>query len=87
MLKDEADGVTILATDNDVNEQGGWRYFELANGAVHVVPVNDAVDHLSEGCTCGPTDDPVKRDDGSVGWVVIHHSLDGREAAERTSSP
>lgn len=25
----------------------------------------------------------VKRDDGSVGWVVSHHSLDGRERSER----
>lgn len=24
----------------------------------------------------------VKRDDGSVGWVIVHHSLDGREGRE-----
>lgn len=49
----------------------------------HVVPVNDLVDHEdSDECPCGPTSEPVKRADGSVGWVVIHHSLDGREKSE-----
>ena len=44
---------------------------------------DDAFFHeLDESCPCGPTADPVKRDDGSVGWVLIHHSLDGREKDE-----
>lgn len=44
----------------------------------------DLVEHeLADDCVCGPTAEPVKRDDGSIGWVVIHHSLDGREASER----
>lgn len=49
-----------------------------------VVPINDLIDHeeFSEDCPCGPTPDPVKREDGSVGWVLVHHSLDGREADE-----
>lgn len=52
--------------------------------AVHVLPRNDLIEHVDVGddCPCGPTTEPVKRDDGSVGWVVVHHSLDGREAAE-----
>lgn len=51
--------------------------------AVHVVPVDDVIAHdYSDECVCGPAAEPVKRDDGSVGWVVVHHSLDGREAAE-----
>jgi hypothetical protein len=48
----------------------------------HVVPVNDLIDHDSSGeedCVCGPEILPVERDDGSFGWVVSHHSLDGRE--------
>jgi hypothetical protein len=50
----------------------------------HVVPVNDIVKHdLSEDCVCGPDVQPIKRDDGSVGWVISHHSLDGRESRER----
>lgn len=51
---------------------------------VHVVPLADVVSHDdSEDCACGPTSEPVKREDGSVGWVVIHHSLDDRERVER----
>lgn len=47
---------------------------------VHVRPVGDLVDHsLDDQCPCGPRWEPVKREDGSVGWVVVHHSLDGRE--------
>lgn len=47
---------------------------------VHVLPYRDLIEHpMSDDCTCGPTSQPVKRDDGSIGWVVIHHSLDGRE--------
>jgi len=50
---------------------------------VHVTPVQDEVEHtLDDTCVCGPTTEPVTRDDGSVGWVVTHHSLDGREADE-----
>ena len=52
---------------------------------IHVIPVNDLVEHDTSGeqdCICGPTDEPVERDDGSMGWVVIHHSLDGRELHE-----
>lgn len=37
---------------------------------------------VSEDCVCGPTPIPVTRDDGSVGWVHVHHSLDNREATE-----
>lgn len=25
---------------------------------------------------------PVTREDGSVGWLMVHHSLDSREASE-----
>lgn len=51
--------------------------------AVHVHPVGDLIEHdLTEDCTCGPQAQPVKRDDGSMGWVIVHHSLDGREQVE-----
>lgn len=50
---------------------------------VHVVPVNDLVEHdTNDDCACGPTSEAVHRDDGSIGWLVTHHSLDGRELAE-----
>lgn len=50
----------------------------------HVVPVDDLIEHDTDGgdCVCGPEETPVKRDDGSIGWLVTHHSLDGREASE-----
>ena len=52
--------------------------------AAHVVPTGDLIAHDTDGgnCPCGPTAEPVKRDDGSVGWVIVHHSLDGRESNE-----
>jgi hypothetical protein len=51
---------------------------------VHVLPINDLIVHddIGTGCVCGPKERPVKRDDGSVGWVVVHNSLDGRELHE-----
>lgn len=52
---------------------------------LHVVPVDDAITHdttTDDGCVCGPTIQPVKADDGSVGWLAVHHSLDGRERNE-----
>lgn len=54
------------------------------DGPVHVVPVDDLIDHDTSGgdCVCGPTPEAVKRDDGSIGWLLTHHSLDGREAFE-----
>jgi len=43
----------------------------------HVVPINDLFDHDTSGagCLCGPE----LNDDGSMGFIVIHRSLDGRE--------
>lgn len=53
--------------------------------AEHVIPIGDLIDHdTDEDCACGPTAEPVERVDGSVGWLMIHHSLDGREQEEST---
>lgn len=51
---------------------------------VHVLPVNDHIEHEDEGsnCPCGPDVEPVFDDDGACGWLISHHSLDGREANE-----
>tara|TARA_B100000700_G_scaffold313331_1_gene398193 strand:+ start:211 stop:384 length:174 start_codon:yes stop_codon:yes gene_type:complete len=56
----------------------------MSKDDVHVYPVNDLVEHDVEGgdCICGPTTEAIKREDGSYGWVIIHHSLDGRESHE-----
>jgi hypothetical protein len=50
---------------------------------LHVVPLGDAVEHTADDdCVCGPTAKPITRDDGSIGWLMIHNSLDGREHHE-----
>lgn len=52
------------------------------SASVHVAPTSDLIKHdtSSDDCPCGPRTESVTRDDGSTGWVVVHHSLDGREA-------
>ena len=50
---------------------------------LHVLPVDDLIDHTdSEDCICGPTINPLQQDDGTIDWLVVHHSLDGRENHE-----
>lgn len=46
----------------------------MIDGDVHVVPVDDLVDHEHEDCVCGPTVEFVED-----GWLYVHHALDGRE--------
>jgi hypothetical protein len=48
------------------------------NDPVHVLPVNDLREHVSEGigCECRP-----RLIDG--GAVIVHNSFDGREITER----
>lgn len=51
----------------------------------HVRPQDDGFDHeFDPDCGCGPAVIPVEREDGSVGWVYRHASLDGRELREIT---
>lgn len=55
----------------------------MARRDIHTVPVGDLIEHEeTEDCVCGPRCDPVTRPDGSMGFVYIHHSLDGREMYE-----
>lgn len=51
---------------------------------VHVYPTRDLVPHDTEGdgCICGPTWEHVPNADGPDGWLLTHHSLDGRERHE-----
>lgn len=51
---------------------------------VHCYPVDDLIEHDTDGddCPCGPTTEVVFRDDGSNGWLIVHHNLDGRELRE-----
>lgn len=51
-----------------------------AADVLHVIPSRDLIRHSAdEDCPCGPRADPVWRRDGSCGWVIVHHSLDGRK--------
>jgi hypothetical protein len=60
-----------------------WLATHATADDVHVTPRADLVDHsLTDECPCGPTVEPVARDDGSYGWLYTHHSLDGREQHE-----
>lgn len=51
-------------------------------GTLHVHPIHDLIDHDTStdeaDCPCGPEVRPVERDDGTFGWLLAHHSLDGR---------
>lgn len=46
----------------------------LAIEAAHTEPEGD--------CPCGVRIERVPNEDGPDGWLVVHHSLDGREASE-----
>lgn len=50
---------------------------------VHVIPIADLIDHDTSGepCVCGPDVEHVPAEGGD-GWVITHHSLDGRERFE-----
>jgi hypothetical protein len=51
----------------------------------HVYPLGDSYAHdtaLDADCLCGPTIEAVEQDEGGMGWVIVHHSLDGRETRE-----
>lgn len=54
---------------------------------VHTYPEDDLIEHVLVGddCPCGPDVEAVFNDDGSNGWLVKHHSLDGREKNDGTS--
>jgi hypothetical protein len=68
-----------------VSVEPRWRY-HTEGDILHVWPTKDAIKHDTKdddgNCVCGPRTDPVKRDDGSIGWLIVHYSLDGREASE-----
>ncbi|WBB94206.1 hypothetical protein [Verrucosispora sp. WMMC514] len=55
----------------------------MAGDDTHVIPRDDLIAHTAtDDCPCGPRPEPVKRADGSVGWLYVHASLDGREHTE-----
>jgi hypothetical protein len=78
MLDERSRLIWELEAERAPTSPGGGR----SMSDVHVRPIGDLIEHDAEDCTCGPTVEPVQREDGSTGWLYIHHSLDGREAAE-----
>lgn len=53
---------------------------------LHAHPQNDLIAHDTAtgdaDCPCGPSIRPIEQEDGGVGWLIVHHSLDGREQTE-----
>ena len=63
-----------------------WHCHIEGDSPYHVWPVNDIIEHDHDdpdgNCVCGPTVEPVEGQDGYIGWLITHHSLDGREQDE-----
>lgn len=55
---------------------------EAEPGEVHVLPDDDQIQHARVDCVCGPAAELVRSPRGPDGWLVVHHSLDGRERYE-----
>lgn len=48
--------------------------------AVHVVPVDDILEHDSnDSCPCLPQLEVVTADENPVGWIYVHAAWDGRK--------
>jgi hypothetical protein len=60
------------------------------SNVLHAAPVGDLIEHDTAtndaNCICVPRTEPVPRADGSIGWLIVHHSLDGRELHEQESA-
>jgi hypothetical protein len=58
-----------------------WRTEQFSDILVAIYPLNDKIPHdlREQDCICGPALDPIEE---GVGWILTHHSLDGRENAE-----
>lgn len=58
-------------------------------GLLHVYLLDDLVEHDTSSrepdCVCGPSVRPVQDLDGSMGWLIVHASLAGREQHEEGS--
>lgn len=52
----------------------------MAKGDSHVYPLRDTIEHDTESddCICGPQVEAVPREDGTFGWIFMHHALGGR---------
>jgi hypothetical protein len=50
----------------------------------HVFPLDDLIGHelAGTGCVCGTKVEPLVDATGAETWLIVHHSLDGREQQE-----
>lgn len=53
---------------------------------LHVTPLHDQVGHdpnsAEPDCVCGPEVRPAAQEGGSVDWLLVYYSLDGREQGQ-----
>ena len=63
------------------HRDAGWVLGQVGD-EVHVLPLWDLIDHKVSDCVCGTTTEPCPREDGSMGWLIVHFSLDGRDRQE-----
>jgi hypothetical protein len=74
--------------DDKPTAAGQWFVWQQDDFTVHTVPLDDLIVHaFTDDCPCGPDPMPVPRDDGTQGWIIRHHSLDGRKRYEATPRP
>ncbi|OKI16800.1 hypothetical protein A6A07_11465 [Streptomyces sp. CB03911] len=75
--------------DDDASRPAGpWLAWQQDDFTVHSVPLDDLIVHdFTDDCPCGPDQIPIPRVDGAQGWIVRHHSLDGREQHEASPGP
>lgn len=56
----------------------GLKWAAIEEGAeIHVIPLDDLREHVSEACWCHPTPEDDRPN------VIVHHSMDRREFSER----
>jgi hypothetical protein len=66
----------VTGKSNSTERWGNW----ISGNEVHTMPIGDKITHYTEdSCGCSPKTVPVPREDGSVGWQIIHNALDGRD--------
>lgn len=73
------DAIGKIMASRKEKRQRKWVNIKRENGEVHTIPNMDLMLHLAEDCPCKPVTHPVPRDDGSMGWQVVHNAKDGRE--------
>ncbi|MGQ4343591.1 hypothetical protein [Streptomyces sp. SAS_275] len=87
-LREHANGYLRIGVTEEQHARAALVGEVLAvTSTLHVTPIRDAVGHdtstAGADCVCGPEVRPAPQDDGSTGWLLVHHSLDGREQGDR----